>query len=434
MLRAMERVTLEKMVFGGQAMGRDAQGRVVFAWNALPGEEGEIELTKTRRGHREGILRVVHVASPNRIDPVEPEAYLSTSPWQMMTFDAEQLHKQESLREVFLRVGGFDPGVITIQGEAAAMYGYRNKMEFSFFTETKESPIQLCFYGRGTHSKVPVSGSALAEPVINVVARTVVTWLNTQKINRLDLKSLVIRSNGKGEAIAALFVKHPQKFAQLPRSDAFRGFHIYYSDPKSPASVPTRLLASWGDASLTATIQGTDLQFGLLSFFQVNQGLFARTLDKIAEFVGEDTSVVDLYSGVGSIGIPLATRSARVTLVEINSEANQYARHNVAANGLRNVEVIEAPAEQALQEIVAEKLLILDPPRAGVHTNVLDRILEVRPPKIAYLSCNGSTQARDVGQLLGAYTLLDTTLYNYFPRTPHVESLMLLVRKEEAIH
>ena len=426
----MERVQIEKMVFGGQGMGHLSDGRVVFVWNALPGEEVDVEITKKKRSHREGIAQTIHVASQDRVDSREPESYLSTSPWQMMTFGAEQRYKVETAREAFKKLGGFDVGEMEIVGLEDQMYGYRNKMEFSFYTETKESPIQLCFYRRGTHGKVPVEGSELAEPVINDVATRVVEWLNAEEVNRIDLKTVIIRSNGKGEAIAALFVKKPLDVsAYLELDEKLKGFHVYFSNPKSPASVPTELLYSEGPDHLTATIDGVDMKFGLLSFFQVNQSIFASSLKDIGAFLGEGSDVVDFYSGVGSIGLPLAKTATHVTLVESNAEANVYACENVEKNGIENVKVVEAPAEQVVEEIVSDKLLVLDPPRAGVHQKVIDRILEVKPEKIAYLSCNISTQARDVGLLLDAYEIKQTTLYNFFPRTPHTESLIFLEKK-----
>lgn len=427
--RTMERVEIEKMVFGGQGMGHLSDGRVVFVWNALPGEEVDVEITKKKHGYREGIARVIHVVSPDRVDPKEPGSYLSTSPWQMMTFEAEQRYKVETAKEAFKKLGDLDLPELSIVGDAEGMYGYRNKMEFSFYTKTKDDPIELCFYARGSHQKVPVQGSALAEPVINSVAARVVEWLNAEGVNRLDLKTLIIRSNGKGEAIAALFVKQPITVSAYPAlTDGLKGFQVYASNPKSPASVPTELLYAEGPDHLTATINGVELKFGLLSFFQVNQPLFGASLEAIEAFLGEGTPVVDMYSGVGSIGLPLAKHRA-VTLVESNAEANVYARDNVAANSLDDVEVVEAPAEQVVNHIASDKLLVLDPPRAGVHQNVIDRILEVLPTKIAYLSCNISTQARDVSLLQDAYHVVDANLYNFFPRTPHTESLILLERR-----
>lgn len=412
-------------------MGHLSDGRVVFVWNALPAEEVEVEITKKKRSHREGIARSYVDASADRVEPREPESYLSTSPWQMMTFAAEQRYKVETAIEAFKKLGNVELGGLKIVGDEAAMYGYRNKMEFSFYTETKESPIELCFYARGTHRKVPVKGSELAEPVINAIAERVVTWLNDQGVNRIDLKTVIIRSNGKGEAIAALFVKQPLEVTAYPElDDQLKGFQIYFSDPKSPASVPTELLYSEGLDHLVATVNGVDLKFGLLSFFQVNQSVFAKSLDDVAGFLGEGNDVVDFYSGVGSIGLPLARTAKSVTLVESNAEANVYARENVERNKLSNVTVVESPAEKAVEEIVSNKLLVLDPPRAGVHKNVIARILEVEPTKIAYLSCNISTQARDIEMLLDVYQIVDATLYNFFPRTPHTESLVLLEKRQ----
>lgn len=428
-VRRMEPIKIDKMVFGGQGMGRLEDGHIAFVWNALPGEEVEMEVLKKKRGFREGIARSILTASPDRIDPVEPGSYLSTSPWQMMTFEAEQRYKVEMAKEALQKLGHIETATLPIVGDEQAMYGYRNKMEFSFFTETRDTPMQLCFYARGSHQKVAVEGSALAEPIINEVAHKVLDWLIAQEVNRLDLKTLIVRSDGQGQAIAALFVKEALDVDVYPElSDTFKGFQIYFSNPKSPASVPTDLLFSCGDDSLVVDLNGVQLQCGLLSFFQVNQPIFAKTLTAIQEYLGPNQEIVDVYSGVGSIGLCLASSAKSVTLVENNAEACEYTRQNVSRNKIKNATVVEAAAEHVVEEIVGDRVIILDPPRAGVHGDVIDRLLEVLPPKIVYLSCNISTQARDIQLLLGSYRVVSGSLYNYFPRTPHVESLMFLER------
>ncbi|MEK7108232.1 MAG: methyltransferase [Patescibacteria group bacterium] len=426
---ATERGTIEKLVFGGQGLARLGGGRVAFVWNALPGEDVTFEIVKKRRGTMEGIATEIHTPSPDRIAPREA-TYLSTSPWQIMTWEAEQRWKREVARETYKKLGGFDVGEISIVGDEAHMYGYRNKMEFSFFTKTPDAPLELAFYERGKSWKQPAEGSALALPEINAVAIRIRDWLRAQRVDRRELKTLIVRGDGHGHAIAGLFAKEVINVESYPElDDMLRGFHIYYSNPKSPASVITDVLYSSGDESLTVALHDKKMTFGLMSFFQVNVPIFESVLDRVTSLLPKATPIVDLYSGVGSIGLSLANEDHDTVLVESWEEATRYAKQNATMNGIDRVRIVVAPAERVTKEITSDATLIVDPPRTGLHADVVAAIIAKRSPIVFYLSCNLSTQARDVALLLPHYTIAHTELFNFFPRTPHIEGLVVLKAK-----
>ncbi|MBP7992343.1 MAG: class I SAM-dependent RNA methyltransferase, partial [Candidatus Magasanikbacteria bacterium] len=205
-------------------------------------------------------------------------------------------------------------------------------------------------------------------------------------------------------------------------------FYLYYSTHKSPASVPTELLYSEGQDYLIATILGTQLKFGLLSFFQINIPIFTEAVKDIAAFIGPKDSVLDFYSGVGAISLPLAKNRPRTILVESNPEAVEYAKQNIALNNLTNAEAHCMPAEKITELIDSDSTIIVDPPRAGLHDKVTLALLNKRPPRIVYLSCDLATQARDVQRLSESYKPIFIKLYNFFPRTPHIEGLVVLER------
>jgi 23S rRNA (uracil1939-C5)-methyltransferase len=149
-------------------------------------------------------------------------------------------------------------------------------------------------------------------------------------------------------------------------------------------------------------------------------------LKEIAAFIGKDaTEIIDLYSGVGSIGLSVVGDNQQLTMIETDIESTTQAKANMIDRA--NCSVITATAETALDYITGDELVILDPPRAGLHADVTSRLIEVKPPRIIYLSCNPSTQARDVAELLKAgYKITNARGYNFFPRTPHIESLVVL--------
>jgi len=429
-------VRIEKIVFGGQALARDSEtNKVVFLWNALPGELVEYEQTKKKRGIIEGIATKILEESKERITPKE-DSYLSTSPWQMMTYEAENKYKLEVSKESYQRdLKTSDENKqwidnIELVSDDSLIYGYRNKIEFSFFTEEIDSPTELCFFARGKHTKIPVQGSLLAEPIINETANKILDWLNEQGINRIDLKTLILRSDGNGKAIAALFVKKGIEVSGWPElTKDFLGFQVYFSNPKSPASVPTELLYAIGQDYLQYKVEDKTLKFGLLSFFQVHIPVFTKALQDIRPHIDKTSEVLDFYSGVGSIGIPLSDTYKSAVFVESNEEAVEFAQENIESNNVNNAVAVLSTAETALEYITSEKILILDPPRAGLHKKIIERILEKKPKKIVYLSCNISTQARDVSMLLDEYNIVLSKVYNFFPRTPHIEALLILEKK-----
>ena len=139
-----------------------------------------------------------------------------------------------------------------------------------------------------------------------------------------------------------------------------------------------------------------------------------------------EPELIDMYAGVGSIGLSLATE--KVDLIELDPATAAMARHNAELAGV-NATVIEAASEKVLDYIGPELPIVFDPPRAGLHDKVAARVLEVLPPKILYLSCNPATQARDLAKFQEAYEIVHFEVFNFFPRTPHIESLAVLVRK-----
>lgn len=415
----MQEVKIEKLVHGGQGLGTLPDGRKVFVWNALPGETVLVRLLKGKKSYAEGIADEIVLPSKDRIAPLEPESYLATSPWQIMTIKAENKAKQGILREAFEREGVELPDRLSFD-MFGSEFGYRNKMEFGFWGD--DEGIHAAHFVRGSHGKVKVRGSALAMEPINKALEALIAQLNTLTIRAGDLKAVILRCDQAGNTVAALFVK-PASFPKLTLPKELQGLVVYHSNPKSPASVPTKLLQELGERGLQDVVYGARVQYDVLSFFQVNVPIFSHVISMMFSKVG-DLPKIDMYSGVGSIGVALKGTEALVELDEANVA---MAKRNV---GNRPITVYHAAAEKALEYIAHDKVLIVDPPRAGLHDAVTEKISEILPPYVLYLSCNPSTQARDVKRLIAAgYQLVHISGYNFFPRTPHIESLVVLMRK-----
>lgn len=421
------KIQIEKLVFGGQGLGH-TEGKVAFVWNALPGEEVEIEILQNKKTHIEGVATTIFNPSPDRIEPRESH-WLSSSPWQHIAWEKENYWKRAIAAETYSKFGGLILNADDLKIEIGREeYGYRNKIEFSFI-ELDIGAISLAFFKRGKHRHIPATGSLLAEPVINETAQSILGWINEQKIPMRSLKTLIVRSDAAGHSIAALFIKDELLFSKYPKlNNTLLGFHIYYSTHKSPASVPTKLLYSDGQDYLIVDLKGTKLKFGLLSFFQINLSVFDAALTDIAAFLHPHMPVVDYYSGVGAISLPLSLNRDCTTLIDNNTEATQYANENIGLNKRKKCETICLPAEDMTDVIRADAMIILDPPRAGLHKRVVQQLLIRKPPRIIYLSCGIDTQARDLRLLSENYHLSFIKLYNFFPRTPHIEGLCILDR------
>ena len=419
-------VTIAKLVHGGQGLGVLADGRKCFVWGALPGETVGVELTKKKRDWAEGFATEIIAPSHNRIDPVESDIYLATSPWQIVAYAAEKDIKQAILAESFEREH-FSP-VWQDFYQDVHDFGYRNKMEYNFWFFNETQQVSLALHRRGSHQKIAVEDSALASPEINAAGKALVAYINANKIEARPLKSVILRSDKQGVVGISLFVN------QKDIADAFANFQfpnsileILYSNPKSPASVATEILRSGGDGALTDTLLGREFRYSTRSFFQVNIPVYEAALKEIAHFASQDNKghIIDLYSGVGSIGLSVVGEHQKLTMIEVTEESTEQARMN--SEGRPNCEVITATAETALDYITGSETVILDPPRAGLHKAVTEQLIAQAPARIIYLSCNPSTQARDVKMLIdGGYVITHARGYNFFPRTPHIESLVVL--------
>lgn len=415
----MQRVVIEKLVHGGQGLATSEEGRKIFVWGALPGETVNVRIIKKKRSYSEAIAEEIIEASPERIEPRESN-YLATSPWQIINFDVENDYKKRIVQELFTQAHVPIPEFTMTT--AGPEWHYRNKMEYSFWGD--DDGLHLALHNRGSHQKTIVQGSELALEALDKGANAVLTQLQKLNPRAGDLKTIIVRCSQKGDIVASLFTKR-EDFHQIELPEGIKGLRVYYSNPKSPASVPTKLLYELGDVRLTDELLGRQFTYDSDSFFQVNIPVFEAALSRIKEH-GQADTLVDMYAGVGSIGLSVADN--KVQLIEADAATAAMARINAETDGI-DAEVIEAPTEKVLDYIPTDKTVIFDPPRAGLHDKVVQRTLEAKPPKVIYLSCNPATQARDLALLQDAYEITYFEGFNFFPHTPHIETLAVLVRK-----
>lgn len=494
--QSLETIHLDKIVGGGQALGTLADGRKCFVWGGLPGETVTVRITKKKSHLVEAVVEEVISPSPDRIQPRDPDSYLSTSPWQIMPLEVEQTYKAQLIDDAFALHNVALPAAIDIYCDNVA-YGYRNKVEFSWYSESvvsravsqkksglvsgpelfsdnnqeidadsdrEESSIDtldLAFFRRGSKGKIVVDDTSLAHPAINNLARAIRDLLRHKRVAARQLKTLLVRCDQSGSCVWQLYIKDrlseiitADEAASLPA----QGGEVIYSDPRSPASRITERLAHFGNTTLIDAILGIPFRYACEGFFQVNIPVYEQALRDMKEWVSRESSywqlghhqkiirdprkvaqifsevplaadqpILDFYAGVGTIGLTIG--GGNVTLVEINTDAVREMQRNIAKLDRTDARAVLAPSEQALDYITGKEIVIVDPPRAGLHPDVIATLLKQLPPRIIYLSCNPVTQARDVALLLQSYQIAWHRGYNFFPRTPHIEHLIILDKK-----
>lgn len=378
---------VEKIIPGGEALATLENGKKVFFWNALPGEEvQEYDITHQKSHFLRAIATQLHSESPQRVVPKDA-CFLSTSPWQIMDYNYELELKRDLVVELFRehQISIPVPEILTDRQE----YFYRNKMEYSLFWSHDTNQIELAFHLRNSHRKVPIQSSSIERPEIFAAAKTIISTLNKNHENAYDYQSILLRCNQSGEVSGGLFKKGKPH-------------------PNFP--------------NLKDTILGHEYSYSPNGFFQINLPVYEMALTEIKKHIHTD-EVLDLYAGVGTIGLSVA-RDKRLTLVECDKSAYAEMARNVSS--VEGPRTVYAKSEEALDYISPAQTVILDPPRAGCDSKLISRLIEVAPPTIIYLSCNPATQARDVKPLLSKYHIKEIKAFNFFPRTPHIENLVIL--------
>ena len=396
-------IKIEKLIPGGMGLGTDNDGRKVFFWNALPGETvTKFSITKSKSHYAEAIAEEIKEPSPHRVEPKDA-CFLSTSPWQILNYDYELHQKQALVVEIFRehQINIVTPDIVTDHHD----YFYRNKMEYSLYWNHETGQIQLAFHVRGTHRKLPITSSSIERPEIFQHAQEIINQLNFQKNSARDYQSLLLRCDQDGLVKGGLYEKnHPH--------------------PEFP--------------SLTDTILDYSYFYSPNGFFQINLPVYEMALHEIKKHINTN-KVLDLYAGVGTIGLSVA-RDRKLTLVEVDRYAtselfrncqdspdqSQNQQHMRFQN--RNILAILAKSEESLEYLETDQTVILDPPRAGCDKKLITKLNEIKPETIIYLSCNPTTQARDIKFLLKNYQIQTAKTFNFFPHTPHIENLIVLTK------
>lgn len=422
----------------GMGVGR-IDGRAVFVPGAARGDVARIRFTKVTAGTMYARLEQLEKASPWRVEPDCP-AYPSCGGcrFRHIAYEEELCAKRERVEETLRRVGGVELQVEEMLA-APSTDGCRNKSAFPVGFDIHGEPVTGFYRGR-THEIIPVDECRLQSREANEAARVLRGWL--KETGEDGVRHLVTRSGTGGILVCVVSVNKPGKSAKL-LTEALRripglcGVVWQRHGGEGNVILGNEQTCLWGrdyveDELCLPGKEPLRFRLSAKSFYQVNKAQAERMYARALEYAGAFTSALDLYCGTGTLTL-LAAQSrpdARVTGVEIVSEAVLDARENARHNGITNAEFIEGDAGEGAGRFAGQcEVVFLDPPRKGLTPETTGAVLRLAPGRIVYMSCDPATLARDVKHFTeNGYRAERLTVADFFPRTPHVESLVLLGR------
>jgi 23S rRNA (uracil1939-C5)-methyltransferase len=439
-------LSIESLAYGGNGVARH-DGFVVFVRGGLPGDRVRARVTKVKRGFAEGVTSTLLEPGPDRVEaPCRHFGTCGGCRFQDLAYEVQLAQKAQQVRDALVRIGRVtDPPLEPIV-PAASIYGYRNKLEYSFSAGQDE--VELGFHRAGRWDEViGIEECLLTTDLGNAVRLAVRDWAREERLEPYDqatgegyLRHLVVREGrNTGQALVVLVTAPGELFEAgyfvdvLRRFPEVRSIHWAINDtPAEQTNLPTRLL--WGDDAIEEEILGLRFRLRPSAFLQTNTEMAERLYGFAREFAGLTgvENVFDLYCGTGTIGLTLAPDARTVWGLEISEEAVACAIENAELNGIENVRFFAGNVGQTLEELVENAgtpdVVIVDPPRAGLAGKALKRTGALHAQRIVYVSCNPTTLASDVQVLRDdyGYELVRCRPVDMFPHTPHVESVSLL--------
>jgi 23S rRNA (uracil1939-C5)-methyltransferase len=433
-------LTIDSLAHGGNGVARH-DGYVVFVAGAIPGDRVRAVVGKAKRAYAEA--RTVEVIAPSA-DRIPPVAAHPGAPWQVLPYERQLEVKAGQVREALERIGrlvGFELEPIV---PALEPWRYRNKLEYSFGTGD-DGELVCGFHAPGRFDRiVPIADCLLASEPANRAREQVLAWCRAQGMDAWDrreqrglLRNLVVREGRRTGELQLRLVTSPGRIDTDSLAAAVPCDGLFWTQQdqlgESAYGGETALLA--GAPKLREQLAGLDYLISPDAFFQTNtemaERLYAVAAD-MAQLRGHEL-VFDLYCGIGTIALTLAARARQVVGVEIVEPAVADAIENARANDVLNARFYAGDIRVAMRELVEREgrpdVAVVDPPRAGLSQKVVRRILEARPDRIVYVSCNPTTLAPNAAQMVeDGYRLVRVRPVDMFPQTPHIECVALLER------
>ena len=433
-------LTIDSLAYGG-AGGARLDGYVVFVQGVVPGDRVKAVIGKSKRAYAEARATEILAPGPDR---VEPEADHPGAAWQILAYDRQLEVKQGLVDDALRRIGHLDGFTLEEIVPAKERWRYRNKLEYSFGED--DSGALVCgFPAPGRWDRIePLTDCLLASERGNAIREQVLAWCRAQGLSAHDrraggglLRNLVIREGRRTGQFQVRLVTSVGDLDAESLEQAVDCDSLLWSEIDSVAEVTaggrTRLVG--GTEAIEEELSGLRLRISPEAFFQTNtemaEELYAVAGDYAALKGWE--RLYDLYCGIGTVGLTMATRAAELWGLEIVEDAIADAIENARLNEIDNAHFYAGNVRLALSELVEKAgrpdVMVLDPPRAGLSQKIVRRVIEAAPKRIVYISCNPTTLAPNAAQLVEAgWRLTRVRPVDMFPQTPHTECVALLER------
>ena len=447
-------LTLEITGYTAEGMGVARwEGRVVFIPGTILGERWEVQLLKVKTNVAWGRAVRLLAPSPERVELDCPLAgRCGGCQYRHMTYEEELRAKRQRVQDALTRVGGVSLELPQVLG-AENPLRYRNKVQFPVAQEKRG--LAVGYYRSRSHDVLDVDDCLLQPETVTTLRRAFKGWMERYRVPAYDegtcqglIRHLYVRTNQAGEALCCVVANgtrlpHAPELVQSLRQAAptLAGLVLNTNTKDTNVILGPNYRTIWGRDFLEERLCGMTFRLSVPSFFQINRAQTERLYAQALEFAGltGQETVLDLYCGIGTISLALAQRAGQVIGAEIVPEAVQDAQANAARNQVSNARFLCGDAGEAAFQLAAEgvrpQVICVDPPRKGLAPEVPEILASMAPERIVYVSCDPATLARDVkrfGEL--GYPAVKSQAVDLFPRTAHVETVVLLSKLNTKQH
>jgi 23S rRNA (uracil1939-C5)-methyltransferase len=443
-------VKIEKSQFPSTGIGY-AEDKIIYVKNTFPGQTITGIVKKKREEYAEvKLLRVDEKADYEIEAPCTHFGVCGGCSSQSIPYEKQLEFLSEEVKALFTEADVTTGEYLGIQG-SQNQWEYRNKMEFTFGDEAKGAPLSIGMHMRSkSFGIVTVDNCKLVDEDYRTIIRLTEDYFRAQdlpyyRVMKAEgyLRHLVIRkAHNTGEILVNLVTTTQidfdlNEYVKLLRSQSYKGnlVSILHTENNSlsDAVIPEKINTLFGKDYIRETLLGLQFNISPFSFFQTNTKGAEDLYSIVKEFMGESTDkvVFDLYCGTGTIGQIVAGAAKKVVGIELIEEAVEAAKENAKLNGLNNCEFLAGDVAVIIKNVKDKPdIIILDPPRSGVHPKALDYVIKFNAPEIIYVSCNPKTLVTDLKVLTErGYKVVQTKVKDMFANTPHVETVVKLVKK-----
>ena len=461
----LENVKIEAVAAEGKSLAH-VDGTVVFVEFAVPGDIVNVKVTKKKKNYMEGFILEIVKPSEDRLQPFcEHFGICGGCRWQPLPYDMQLKAKQQQVWDQLVRIGHLEiPDISPILPSDKTKY-YRNKLEFTFSNKrwiynnedpdslTDEERLGLGFHvGKFFDKVLDIKHCSLQPEPSNEIRLFIREYAISHNLefynireNTGFLRNIIVRNNQVGDVMLTVCFAYDDQDKIVPMLDAIaaefpqiKSLHYVINEKLNDSISDLDCILYKGEDAIWETMGKLKFKIGPKSFYQTNSEQAYKLYSVAKEFAAltGNEVVYDLYTGTGTIAQFISDKASKVIGIEYVKEAIEDARINAEANGITNCTFFDGDMKDILtadfiKEHGKPEVMIIDPPRAGMHPDVVKVIMEAAPERIVYVSCNPASQARDLAMMSPMYEITAAQPVDMFPHTMHVENVCALKLKDK---